>query len=141
MRQARPREHAAGRPRAGACRGPRGQAGAGRGALSSPVMGWTLQAAGGTSEGEASAARCPSGEPLGELRRRRAGIDQAAGRVYGVRNANRGGRYLKYRPPLGPLCPSDGRCAGQIIVCGTREPSSSPGQASGARGSWMAECP
>ncbi|KAG2559087.1 hypothetical protein PVAP13_8NG323304 [Panicum virgatum] len=71
MRQARPREHAAGRPRAGACRGPRGQAGAGRGALSSPVMGWTLQAAGGTREGEASAARCPSGEPFGELRRRR----------------------------------------------------------------------
>ena len=48
-------------------------------------------------------------------RRARVGWDLAVTPgVVGIPNTVRGGRYLKYRPPLGTLAPSDQTSAAQI---------------------------
>jgi hypothetical protein len=139
MRQARPREHAAGWPQRRTWSASRSRSRsaqlAGHGRRKQPVERGTCMT-GRSLRGAVPLRRATRGATEAARRRRPGG--RSGGRCPECRP---GGRYLKYRPPLGPFCPSDGRCAGQIIVCRTREPSSSPAPAGLRRGSWMAEWP
>ena len=87
----------AGRPQSVAWR--RTRPGADRGALSSPVM-------------AAAATSLCDGVSV-SLRRASGGGTVATA-------TTRGGRYLKYRPPQGPLYPLDGRCAASSCSGGGR---------------------